>query len=100
MLNKVEIFMKNQKNYLSYPNPSFLHYVFEKLANILVLHTFRDVKIPYSHGLTYYGRKDAPIGDEPITITKKGLFQCLHDCYSIDPSVYTQAEKPNFTLMM
>jgi hypothetical protein len=36
--------------------PILLHYVFEKLANILVLHTFRDVKIPYSHGLTYYGR--------------------------------------------
>lgn len=72
------------------------------MANLLILHTFRNAKIPYSHGLTYYGRKGVatgiPIGDEPITIKKQGLFQCFHDCYSIDPSVYMQVQEPKFLL--
>jgi hypothetical protein len=79
-----------------------LHYVFEKLAKILILHTFRDVKMRFSHGMTYFGRQGVPIGtpvgSEPITIKILGLFQCFHDCYSIDPSVYMQVHEPQFTL--
>jgi hypothetical protein len=59
--------------------PVLLHYAFEKLANILVLLTYGKVESKYAHGLSYYGLQ------QPIIVYGKGLFQCFHDCYSLDP---------------
>lgn len=65
--------------------PILLLYAFEKLANMLVLLTFKtqEGKGNYFHGLTYFKQK-------PIEVKSKGLFQRFHDCYCFDPSIYIE----------
>lgn len=69
--------------------PLLLHYSFEKLANILILLTYKITDDTYSHGLTFYRNK-------PINVKRKGLFQRFHDCYSLDPGIYCEGRAFNF----
>jgi hypothetical protein len=83
-------FYKKSKELPLLSKPILLHYAFEKLANILVLLTYGKVELKYTHGLSYYGLQ------EPIIVHGKGLFQCFHDCYSLDPSIYSKESQFSF----
>jgi len=70
--------------------PILLFYSFEKLANVLILLTYKINKSSrYSHGLAYHK-------DEPIKIKSSGLFQRFHDCYSSDSSLYLERQAFQF----
>jgi hypothetical protein len=66
--------------------PVLLFYTLEKLANILALVTFEEPYSKFAHGLTYQKWK-------PIMISRMGLFQIFHDCYSDNLSIYLMGHK-------
>lgn len=62
--------------------PILLFYAFEKLANVLILLTYKiEKESKYSHGISFHKSK-------PIEVKPVGLFPRFHDCYSTDPSIY------------
>lgn len=81
-------FYQTSKQMPMLSRPIMLHYVFEKLASMLILSTYKITGTTFSHGLTY---------NEPnIEVQPRGLFPRFHDCYSFDPSIY--AKKYQFML--
>jgi hypothetical protein len=75
-------FYQTSKQMPMLSRPIILHYVFEKLASMLILSTYRIIGTTFSHGLTY---KRTIIEVQPC-----GLFPRFHDCYSFDPSIYAK----------
>lgn len=69
--------------------PIALFYAFEKLADLTVLNTFENVTSTL-HGVDSGKKCDS------VIVRKRGVFARLHDCHSIDPSIY--AENMEFTL--
>jgi hypothetical protein len=73
-------FFSTSKTMPMLSKPIILHYAFEKLADVMILNTFKITGDTYAHGLGY----DEKL--EKITVEKKGLFARLHCCYSTDVS--------------
>src|SRR5207247_9235530 len=56
----------------------------KSLRTIAILNTFEISDDTYTHGLGFDKKTLS------VTIEKEGLFARLHDCYSPDPSLYSQ----------